>query len=80
MWVLLPVHELTFSRAVVGPVPFGCDNPVPAKLLKINGQCVAAAACLLRFFIAVETRVTAGSFGAVENLHLNERLLEKIND
>lgn len=36
MWVLLQVQELTLARAVVGPVALGCDDPVPAKLLKVD--------------------------------------------
>lgn len=77
MWVLLQVHELALSRAVVGPVAFGCNDPVPAKLLEVDGEGVAAAAGLCRLLVAVEARVTAGSFRAVQDLHFDERLLER---
>lgn len=35
--VLLQVQELTLAGAVVGSVTLGCDDPVPAKLLKVDG-------------------------------------------
>ena len=44
MRVLLQVHELTFPGAVVGPVAFGRDDPVPAELLEVHGERVEAAA------------------------------------
>lgn len=77
MWVLLQVHELALARAVVGPVAFGCDDPVPAELLEVDGEWVATAAGLCRLLVAVEAGVTAGSLGAVEDLHFDERLLER---
>lgn len=44
--VLLQVHELTLSGAVIGAVTFGSDNPVPAELLEVHGERVTAAARL----------------------------------
>lgn len=77
MRVLLQVHELALPRTIVGPVTLGCDDPVPAELLKIDGEWVAAAAGLCRLLVAVQARVAAGSLRAVEDLHFNERLLER---
>lgn len=77
MRVLLQVHELALPWAIVGPVAFGRDDPVPAKLLKVDGERVAAAAGLCRLLVTVEARVAAGSLGAVEDLHFDERLLQR---
>ena len=77
MWILLQVHEFTLPRAVVGPVALGGDDPVPAELLEVDGEWVAAAARLCRFLVTVEARVSAGSLGVVEDLHFDERLLER---
>ena len=77
VWVLLQVQELALPRAVVGPVAFGRDDPVPAELLEVDGERVAAAAGLRGLLVAVEARVAAGSLGTVEDLHFNERLLER---
>lgn len=41
---LLQVHLLTLARAVVRLVALGCNYPVPAKVLKVYGERVAAAA------------------------------------
>lgn len=77
MRVLLQVHELALPRAVVGPVAFGRNDPVPAELLKVHGQWVATAASLRGFLVTVEAGVAAGSLGAVEDLHLDEGLLRR---
>ena len=76
--VLLQVHELALARAVVGPVAFGRDDPVPAELLEVHGQRVAAAPRLRGLLVAVQARVPARPLGAVEDLHLDERLLGDI--
>ena len=75
MWILLQVQKLALPGAVVGPVALGCDNPVPAKFLKVHGEWVAAAARLHRLLITVQARITTGSLGVVKDLHLDERLL-----
>lgn len=75
--ILLQVQELTLPGAVVGPVAFGSDDPVPAELLEVDGERVPAAARLRRLLVAVEARVTAGSLEVVEDLYLNEWLLER---
>lgn len=75
--VLLQVRELALPGAVVGPVTFGCDDPVPAELLEVHGERIAAAARLRRLLVAVEARVSTGSPGVVKYLHLDERLLER---
>lgn len=77
MWILLQVQELALPGAVVSPVALGCDDPVPAELLEVDGEWVAAAARLCRLLVTVEARITTGSLGVVEDLHLNEWLLEK---
>lgn len=52
--VLLQVQELTLPGAIVGPVALGCDDPVPAELLEVDSEWVAAAAGLSRLLVAVE--------------------------
>lgn len=73
--VLLQVQELTLAGAVVGPVALGCDDPVPAELLEVDGEWVATAAGLCRLFVAVEARVPTRPLGVVKDLHLYEWLL-----
>lgn len=75
--VLLQVQELTLPGAVVGPVALGRDDPVPSEVLKVDGEGVAAAARLCRLLVAVQAGVSAGSLWAVEDLHLDERLLSR---
>lgn len=76
MWVLLQVQELALPRAVVGPVALGRNDPVPSELLEVHCEGIPAAAGLCRLLVTVEARVSAGSFGAVEDLHFDEWLLK----
>lgn len=77
MWVLLQVQELALPRAIVGSVALWRDDPVPSKLLEVDCEGVPAAAGLCRLLVAVEAQVSAGSLGAVEDLHFDEWLLER---
>lgn len=54
VWILLHEHVLALAGAVVGLVAFRCDDPVPAKSLKVHRERVSAAAGLTRVFIAVQ--------------------------
>lgn len=76
MWVLLHEHVFTLARAVVGLIALGSDDPVPAEGLKVHRQRVAAAAGLGGVLVTVQSQVTSGTFGRLENLNLQERLLE----
>lgn len=58
VWVLLHEHVLALARAVVGFVALGCDDPVPTKGLKVDGQGVAAAAGLCRMLIAIQAQIS----------------------
>ena len=76
VWVLLQVHVLTLSRAIVGLVALWGNNPVPAKVLKVHCEGVAATPGLWRILITVQTWVPPGPLGALWDLHLHERLLK----
>ncbi|CAN8020861.1 unnamed protein product, partial [Ixodes persulcatus] len=52
--VLLHEHVWALAAAVVGLVALGRDDPVPAELLEVHRQRVAAAALLARVLLAVE--------------------------
>jgi len=53
VWIFLHEHVLALSRAVVGFVAFGSNDPVPTKGLKVHSQRVAAAARLSGVLITV---------------------------
>lgn len=75
--VLLQVQELALPRAVVGPVALGRNDPVPAELLKVDGERVPTAARFGGLLVTVEARVAARSLWAVEDLHFDERALQE---
>lgn len=54
VWILLHEHVFTLAGAVVGLVALRCDDPVPAKSLKVHCERISAAAGLTRVFIAVQ--------------------------
>lgn len=54
MRVALIVVEGTFAGAVVGRVAFRDDDPVPAELLEVDDERVAAATALDAVLIAVK--------------------------
>jgi len=77
--VLLQEHHRTLSRTVVGLVLFGCNDPVPAKVLEVHRQREPAAQLLFRVIVAVLAQHVA--FGprptAVFRVHLQVRDLRK---
>ena len=74
--VLLQVHVLTLPGAIVGLVALWGNNPVPAKVLEVHRERVAAAPGLWRVLVAVQARVSPHTPGALRDLHLHERLLQ----
>lgn len=54
VWILLHEHVLALAGAVVGLVALRCNDPVPAKSLKVHRERVSAAAGLTGVFIAVQ--------------------------
>lgn len=75
--VLLQEGERTVARAVVGLVPLGRYYPVPAVLVKVHSQRVAAAARLLRVLVAVEPEgPSAAVLSAVYRADFHEWLLK----
>lgn len=80
--VLLQEGEGTVTRAVVGLVPLGRYYPVPAVLVKVHRQRVAAAARLCRVLVAVEPDgPSAAVLAAVYCVDLHKWLLKhKQND
>lgn len=74
--VLLQVHLLALSGAVVGLVALRRDDPVPSKVLKVHGEGIAAAAGLRGALVAVQAGVSSGAFRALRYLHLQEGLLQ----
>lgn len=63
--VLLQVHVLALARAVVGLVAPRGDDPVPAEVLEVHRERVAAAPRLQRVLHAVQTRAPGGSPGTL---------------
>lgn len=53
VWIFLHEHVLALAGAVVGLVALRCDDPVPAKSLKVHCERVSAAPGLTRVLIAV---------------------------
>lgn len=76
VWVFLHEHVLALAGAVVGFVAFGCNDPVPAERFEVHRQRVAAAAGLRGVLVAVQAQVSPRTFGRLENLHFQKRLLE----
>lgn len=74
--VRLQVHVLALPGAVVGLVALRGNNPVPAEVLEVHRERVAAAPGLGRVLFTVQTRVSPGSLGALGDLYLHERLLK----
>lgn len=74
--VFLHEHVLALTGAIVGFVAFGGNDPVPAERLEIYSQRVATAARLCGVLVAVQAEISSRTFGCLENLHFQERLLE----
>lgn len=74
--VFLHEHVLALAGAVVGFVAFGGNDPVPTERLEIHSQRVATAAGLGGVLVTVQAEVSPRTFGRLENLHFQERLLE----
>jgi hypothetical protein len=76
MWILLEKGIGTLSGTVVGFVLFGCNDPVPSKLIKVNGEGVATASGLFETLITVEAGVTGCSGPTpLAQLYFKERVL-----
>lgn len=73
--VLLQVHLLTLAGAVVGLVAFGRDDPVPAEVLEVHSERVAATAGLRGTLVTVQARVSTRTFWTLSYLHFKEGLL-----
>jgi len=70
----LQEHVRALAGAVVGLVPLGRDDEVPAELLEVHGERVAAAARLLRVFVAAQAERALGPPARrVRRVHLHER-------
>lgn len=77
--VLLHEGEGTVPHAEVGLVGLGGDDPVPAELLEVHDERVAAAADLLAVLVAGEAHRALGApLGRVLEEHLQVGHLEKI--
>lgn len=76
VWVFLHEHVLALTRAVVGFVAFGGNDPVPSKRLKVHSQRVATAAGFGGVLVAVQAQVSPGAFAGLKNFHFQKRLLE----
>lgn len=74
--VFLHEHVLALTRAVVGFVAFGGNDPVPSKRLKVHRQRVATAARFGGVLVAVQAQVSPRSFAGLKNFHFQKRLLE----
>ena len=75
VWILLQVHVLTLTRAIVSLVALRSNNPVPAKVFKVDSQRVPAASGFGRVLVTVQPRVPPGALRALGYLNLHERLL-----
>lgn len=75
MRVLLKVHVLALSRAIVGFVALGRNNPVPAEVLEVHGKGVTAAAGLGGMLVTVQPTVPLRAFGCLGYFHLHEGFL-----
>lgn len=73
--VLLQVHLLALAGAVVGLVAFWCDDPVPAEVLEVHSERVAATAGLCGALVTVQARVSTRTFWTFSYLHFEEGLL-----
>lgn len=77
MRVALVVVEGTFAGAVVGRVALRDDDPVPAELLEVDDERVAAAAALGAVLIAVKVDRSPEARGAsVADVDLQIGLLQ----
>lgn len=79
MGVLLEGDVGALARAVVGVVPLRGDYEVPAELLEVHHQGVAAAEGLVHLVIAVEAHVAARAAAGLHRGHLHEGRLQTDN-
>lgn len=77
MGVARRIGQRALARTVVGLVALRRNDPVPAELVKVHCQWVAAAACLARVLVAVQRGAALrATLRRVLQLHFHERTLQ----
>lgn len=74
--VLLERHKGTVAGTVVGLVLFRGDNKVPAELLKVHLQRIAAAEVLVHVVIAIVNHAAPGAMPGLHRRDVHERGLQ----